>query len=539
MSKRVLIAEFAHESNTFADEPTTRADFREGREYVGDEVLAKLSGTNTSLGGVVDFVERDSTGAGTAAGDGADRSSADYEAVDLVPVVAASATPGGPVARDAYDHYTERIVAGAREHAADLDGVLLALHGAMVPEGMDDGEGPLVQRVRDAVGDLPVVVTHDLHGNVTDELLAAADVLVAYETYPHVDMAETGRRALELLLDAARGAVAPVMAVERPPVLPLGPDQNTREGPMAEVMARARTLEGRAEILKVNVFPGFHTADVPSVGFSVPVVADSDPDAAREAAREIAEMVWERREVFVRDYPGPEEAVRQAVETVADRGVAGPSAVAGGERDEGPVVLADVGDNPGGGGAGDGTTVLRALLEQGVTDAGFAILRDPEAVEACVAAGVGERVTVTLGGKTDDRHGDPIEDVDGYVAAITDGRFVNTGPMETGTENRLGRTVRLQCGADDGVAVVLTENRLQPLDAELFRHVGVQPERLDVVVVKSSNHFRADYGPLASRVIPIDSPGVAAMDLSRFGHERIRRPQYPLDEMDADAYPDW
>jgi microcystin degradation protein MlrC len=506
MSQRVLIGEFAHESNTFADDLTTRAEFRERREYVGDEVVSELAGTNTELGGVVDVADREGT--------------------DLVPTVGASATPGGPVARDAYDHYTEHVVAAAREHADELDGVLLALHGAMVPEGIDDGEGPLVGRVRDVVGDCPIVVTHDLHGNVTDELLVAADALVAYETYPHVDMADTGRRAMELLLDAVRGTVDPVMAVERPPVVAYGPKQNTREGPMTDVMARARALEDRDGLLTVNVFPGFEAADVPSMGFSVPVVADGDPDAAREAAREVAEMVWERRETFVGDYPGAEEAVAEA-------------AAKNGEADEGPVVLADAGDNPGGGGAADGTTVLRALLEQGVTDAGFAIMRDPEAVAACVGAGVGERVTVAIGGKSDDRHGDPIEDVDGYVAAITDGRFVNTGPMGTGTENRLGRTVRLQCGADDGVAVVLTENRMQPLDAEIWRHVGVQPERLAVLVVKSTNHFRADYEPMACRVIPVDSPGLAAMDPARYDHERIRRPQFPLDEMADDDYPDW
>ncbi|MFB6300738.1 MAG: MlrC C-terminal domain-containing protein, partial [Halobacteriales archaeon] len=195
--------------------------------------------------------------------------------------------------------------------------------------------------------------------------------------------------------------------------------------------------------------------------------------------------------------------------------------------------------NPGGGGAADGTTVLRAMLDQDVTNGGFAIMRDPEVVQRCVDAGVGERVTATIGGKTDDLHGEPIEDVDGYVKAITDGEYVNTGPMGTGTKNDLGRAVRFQCGHEDGVAVILTENRLQPLDAEIWRHMGIPPERLSMLVVKSTNHYRADYEPLASHVIPIDSPGLCAINPERFDFSRIRRPQFPLDDMADDAYPDW
>jgi microcystin degradation protein MlrC len=245
-------------------------------------------------------------------------------------------------------------------------------------------------------------------------------------------------------------------------------------------------------------------------------------------SRDLAERVWDRRHEFIGDYPGPEEAVERATRLVAD-----------GVTEDGPVVLADVGDNPGGGGAGDGTTVLREMLDHGLTNAGLAIMHDPAVVERCVDAGVGERVTVTLGGKTDDMHGDPIEDVDGHVKALTDGRFENTGPMGTGSENNLGRTVHLQCGADDGVSVLVTENRLQPLDAEIWRHAGIQPERLDVLAVKSMNHFRADYESMASHVIVVNSIGLASMDPRNFAFSDLRRPKFPLDEMDDDDYPDW
>lgn len=517
----VLLGGFAHETNTFATGTTGRSLFQERREYFGEEIPERMRNTNTCEGGVIDAAED--------------------EGVELRYTVSASATPSGIVAAEAYEFYTEQILEGVEKHRNELDGVVLCLHGAMVTEGKDDGEGPLVAKLRERVGpDVPIAVSLDLHGNNTDQLVEAADILVAYEEYPHTDMGDTGRRAMRFLARTMRGELDPETHLERPPVLPMGPKQNTREGPMAEVMAIAREFEQREEVVKVNVFPGFHQADVPSMGFSIPVVTDGDADTAREISRELAATVWERRHDFVGDYPEPEEAVATAKRLAAEL-----------DEDDGPVVLADVGDNPGGGGAADGTTVLRELLDQNLTNAGLAIMRDPEVVAACIDAGVGERVTVTLGGKTDDMHGEPIEDVDGYVAAITDGTFVNTGPMGTGSENHLGRTVHLECGHEegdanrtgasdeDGVSVLLTENRLQPLDAEIWRHAAIQPERLDTLVVKSMNHFRADYEPMSSEVIPINSIGLCGMDPRKYEFERINRPKFPLEGMADDAYPEW
>ncbi|NHX37954.1 MULTISPECIES: M81 family metallopeptidase [Halolamina] len=504
----VVLGGFSHETNTFAKGTTGRPLFQERREYFGDEIPEKMRGTNTCEGGVMDVAED--------------------EGVDLHYTVSASATPSGVVAADAYDFYTGKILEGVEAKSDDLDGVALCLHGAMVPEGMTDGEGPLVRKVRERVGpDVPIAVTLDLHGNISDELVEQADTLIAYEEYPHTDTGDTGRRAMRVLTRMMRDGLEPAMHIERPPVLAMGPKQNTREGPMAEVMDTAREYEERDDVVKVNVFPAFHQADVPSMNFSVPVVATNE-DAAREASRELAAHIWERREDFIGDYPEPPEAVSRAKEIVAD-----------GATEDGPVVMADVGDNPGGGGAADGTTVLREMLDQELTNAGFAIMRDPDVVEQCVEAGVGERVTVDVGGKTDDMHGDPIEGVDGYVKAITDGEFENTGPMGTGSENHLGRAVHLQCGHEDGVSVILTENRMQPLDAEIWRHVGIQPERLDTLVVKSTNHFRADYEPMSCEVIPINSIGLVSMDPRNFDFDHIPRPQFPLDEMAAEEYPDW
>jgi microcystin degradation protein MlrC len=305
---------------------------------------------------------------------------------------------------------------------------------------------------------------------------------------------------------------------------------------MADVEAAARDLEARAGVTKVNVFPGFHKADVPSMGASVVAVA-ADAERARDAARTLAEQWWNRRDAFVGDFPDPSAAVAEASDLAADRG-----------EEDGPVVLADAGDNPGGGGTGDETAVLRELVEQGVANSGFAIVHDPESVAACVDAGVGEPVSLSLGGTAEGGFTDPLR-VDARVATLTDGEFRNTGPMGTGSENHFGRTARVECtlatGDDsderpDGhVSVVVTENRRQPLDAELWRHVGVQPERFAVVAVKSNNHYRADYEPMASHVITVNSPGLAAFDPHRYDYERIARPRYPIDDVDAADYPDW
>jgi microcystin degradation protein MlrC len=507
-NETVLVGEFSHETNTFAVRETDREAFADRREDFGNPLIENLRGTNTPVGGIVDAAE--------SAG------------LDLLPTVAAAATPGGAVTADAYEAYAGEILSTARERGDDVDGVALSLHGAMVPEGRVDGEGPLLAGVREAVGpDVPVVATLDLHGNVTDRMCEAADALVAFETYPHVDTAETGRRATRLLVEMLREGRDLSTHVERPPMLPAGPLQHTRGGPIADVMATARRIEERDGVAKVNVFPGFHKADVPSMGCSVVAVGD-DPRAAERASRDVAAELWEMREAFLGSFPDPYEAVSEAIRTVESN-----------PPDAGPVVLADSGDNPGGGGTGDETAILRELIDRGVTGAGVALLHDPDAVAACVEAGVGERATVSLGGNAEGGFTAPICGVDGYVKAITDGEFRNAGPMATGTENHLGRTVLFRCGEDDGVRVILTEKRIQPLDAEIWRHAGVQPERLDVVAVKSSTHYRADYEPMASEVVTVNSPGVAAFDPNQYDYDRIARPKFPLDEMAADDYPDW
>lgn len=500
---RVLIAEVAHESNSFVHDTTGRAAFQARRELFGEEVIEELRTTNSEIAGFLSVFE-----------------AAEYH---VTPALSVTATPGGVVEQQTFERYWEHLAETIRNVGSDLDGVALVLHGAMVLEDHPDGDGRIISRVRELVGPaVPIVATLDLHTNITDRMLAGADALIAYEEYPHTDMYETGETAASILTTILEEGITTHHAIERPPLLSSGPTQNTNEPPMSDLMSLARGAEQRGEILKVNLTPGFFRSDVPEAGFAVSTVATSDR-AGTEVARELATAVWERRIDFEPDYPGPEEAVAQA------------NARANDDSMDGPIVLGDVGDNPGGGATGDETAVLSELLTQEVDNAGLVLMHDPGAVATCREAGVRSTTTLDLGGKKRDSHTDPIEGLACYVKTITDGRFTNTGPMGTGTANDTGSTVLLRCGND--VWVVVTDNRIQPLDAELWRHVGIQPERLDVIVVKSANHYRADYDRLAVEVVPVDSPGVNTMNPADYTYEHLDRPKFPLD--DGIDYPPW
>ena len=399
----------------------------------------------------------------------------------------------------------------------------------MVTEHYSDGEGELIRRVRDVVGEeVPIIVTLDLHANVSSQMATHADALIAYETYPHLDKAATGRHGMDLLVRTMDDEIEPVVRFERPPMIVFQPKAYTVEGPMVDVMHRARELEAHAGVLKTSVFPGFYHADIPEMGVTTPVVSDGDPGLAQEVSRDLAEHLWTHRDQFVEDYPKPAEAIAIAKERA--------SAL---DSNEGPIVMAEFGSNPGGGGAANGTTVLREMLEQGIENAGWAIMYDPEAVETCVAASVRERVTETIGGKSDDKHGDPIEAVDGYVKAITDGKYVNTGTTHSGkgVQNDIGTTALFQCGPDDSINVVLAERRASAFDAEIWRHIGIQPERLDIICIPSLIAFLGDYEPMSSDIILIDTPGLSAVNPAQFDYSEIPRPIYPLDDLDGTAYP--
>ncbi|AXG05382.1 hypothetical protein DU500_02445 [Haloplanus rubicundus] len=489
MSDTVLIGQIEHETNTFSALPTDVSAFADASLHYGDDVIADLEGTNTAVGGFLRV--------------------ASEENWDVVPTVAADATPGGVVTAEARETLLEAVLTGIER--TDPDGVLLALHGAMVSEGERDGDGYILDRVRDAVGDdVPVMASLDLHANISTRMATHADGLFGYDTYPHVDIGDTGETAARAMAATLRGELAPEIVVERAPLLPPLPELRTETEPMASLLAAAADDEGDG-IPDVSVFGGFSQADVDHAGFSVVGVADrSVADDVRERCRALADEAVDRRDEFDRDYTSVADAAAEAATWDGDA----------------PLLLADISDNPGGGSAQDGTGLLAALLDAGVEDAALATIYDPEAVAAAAEAGVGAELSLSLGGRSGE-NGDPL-DVTGRVRLLSDGNYRNYGPMSTGLDVSFGRTALLDV---DGIDVLVGSHRQQPYDPEAFRSQGITPERERVLVLKSTVHYRAAFEPLVGAVREVATPGLCSPDLSAFDYQHVPRPIYPLDDV--------
>ena len=410
---RIAVAGFSHESNSFSTQPTRLEDFG---ILTGGQVLARHADSYHEIAGYL-------------------AAAVDLD-LELCPILSASATPAGPVARDAFEEICGRILAGLGDLGA-VDGVLLALHGAMVAEEYPHGDAEIVRRVREQAGpEMPLVVTHDYHANVPPSLVEAADALVIYKTNPHVDQRERGCEAASILARTVRGEVKPAMALARPRLVLNICFHNTSLPPVQPLMARAVELEQREGILSCSVAGGYQYADVEFMGPSVVVVADGDPELARAEAEALSAAMWEARDQMIPDLPGPAEAVRQAMAS-----------------DEHPVTLLDVGDNIGGGSTGDSTLILEQLLAQGA-DGWVVTLWDPEAVRACAAAGIGAEVELDAGGKTDDMHGEP-QRVKGTVRTLSDGRYEERERRHGGGRRHnqgLTAVLRVPCGAGGGPA---------------------------------------------------------------------------------------
>jgi microcystin degradation protein MlrC len=485
---RLFLAMMSHETNTFSNLPTDRAQFEARNLHYGGEILEAFRDTGTCVGGMIDAAAR--------------------RGATLVPSVAAAASPAGLVTKDIYGHVKERMLRDLKA-AGKVDGVLLDLHGAMVPEGLDDGEGDLIAAVRAAVGPaVPIAVTLDFHGNLSESMVRGADLLNGYKTYPHVDMAERGVEATEQLIDIIGKRLKPTAALRKPPLLPPLGNQGTARGPMRRLYDLAAEMEKDPKVISISIFAGFPHADIPDAGFGVYVLTDDDQDLADHLADRLADTAWTHRHEFIHAALPVREAVAKAL--------AAPGK---------PIVLADMADNTGGGAAGDGTEILRELVRVGARSAVVACIWDPTAVALCAKAGAGASVTLDVGGKVDDRHGAPLR-VTGIVRTLSDGRFVHKGPMARGLPGRLGTTAVLDV---NDVKVILISYRWQTLDPEMIRFVGIDPLDHKVLVVKSTIHYRAAFEPIASEIIEVDAPGLSSSNLARFDFKRIRRPIFPLD----------
>ena len=486
---RIATGGISHETSTFAPTPTTAREFETGIGFFrGAEILARFRGANNCTGGFI-------TGA-------------DRHGFELIPLLWTFAYPGGLIPRGDYDSLKAEFLDGLKK-ALPVDGVLLDLHGAMVIEGIDDGDGDFIQAVRGIVGPkCPIVATFDLHGNHTQLRVEAADAVIGFDTYPHVDMAERGVEAADLIVRIIRGDVRPVMAMRELPLFWSAACQVTSHPPIDEAFRLVHEVERRPGILSVTLATGFPWADVPQMGASVIVVADDDVQLARKTADEIGDWVWQRRE---RWFMKP-LTVSESLES--DQHV-----------NRFPVMLADMADNTGGGAPGDSTEVLRTFVERDLQDALILYLVDPEVARQAHAAGIGAKLHVKLGGKSHPMQGAAIP-LDVEVVALSYGKFTYDGPMYAGLTGDLGTSAWLR---HRGVNVVVVSARMQPLDQAFARSLGIDCARMKVIAVKSAVHFRSGFEKIAGAIHNIDAQAIHTHAFSKLPYRRRRKPMYPLE----------
>ena len=490
---RVAIGGIIHESNTFSQDKTDFQDFSNRVVLRGTDIEPEFSTSAHEVGGFL--------------------AGAEQFGFDVVPTVVANATPAGPVTDQALDELTAELIDRLRE-AQPIDGLLLALHGAMVVESFPDGDAEVLRRLRKALGDeLPIVVTHDAHANVAPQEIELSTALVTYKEVPHIDQRERGLHAAEIMSKILAGA-KPVQAIEKPPLLYNILYHNTKREPMLPLVEEARRLErDNPKILGVSVPVGYQYADVPQMGPSVIVVTDNDPELARAEAKRLAEMMWEHRHVMKLDLPDSAEAVRRAIAS-----------------EKAPVVLVEMGDNIGGGSAGDSTFILEQLVEHGAQ--GYvSAMYDPEAVQHAVQIGIGGEFDLDVGGKADDLHGKPVR-IRGQVKLIYDGQYVERAVRHGGRrylDQGLTAVIYAQGSTDDLPNVVLLNSkRHTPFSLGQLTSAGIDPERQKILVVKAAVAFRAAYEPIAGEIIEVDTGGLTAVNPKRFNYQHARKDLFGL-----------
>ncbi len=498
MSRRVLLAAVMHEANSFARRFAPLDHFRRQGVFLGDEIPARFGPTRTEMAG---FLE-----------------AARAQGWRIETPIAVPTAPEGPVARDAYAFFRDRLAEGARR-AMPLDGVLLALHGSMVAEGEDDGDGGLAQAVRDAVGpDVPISLTLDPHSNVSDRLAGAVNAITAYRTHPHTDHKETGLRAAETLRRTMAGEISPRVHLVRGFQMRGFDSCRTTlpDGPMRRALALARQIEAEdPDVIEVSIQSGFVLADVWQVGPSVAVTANGDDPRFRRHGERMIRFAWDERENDTVPMLRVEKAMRQA------------RAVPPGP---GPVVIADFGDAPGGGAYGDATNLLRLVLEEPIPGSVFASIFDPEAVKQAQAAGIGARIRIRLGGHTAPEHGGGPVEGEYEVLRLSDGAYVHEGPYTPGLRGNFGPSALL---ARNGVRIIVSTFQRNILDQQQLKIFGIEPRETGLIALKCMDAFRAAFQPIARAVIACESGGVSSRTHGALPYHKVRRPIWPLDPPEA------
>ncbi len=482
---KLAIGGIMHESNTFSSTPT---DFNAFSRTSGEDIFSVWKDTHHEIGGFIESTEQ-------------------HDCIGI-PTLMATATPAGPVTDTALNRLTDILIQQLKA-IPDLDGLLLALHGALVVESYPDGDGEVLRRLRETIGQsLPIVVTLDHHANVSQQMVDASTALVIYKTNPHIDQRQRGIQAGDLMMRILHEDVLPTQALIKPPMILNIRYQNTSAEPMSSILKSAEELESEPNIFVANVAAGYPYADVHEIGPSFVVVTDNNQKLAQSEAERLADMLWRVRNELSLNLPDAAEAVQQAMASK-----------------EHPVVLVEMGDNIGGGSPGDSTTVLTELIRQEAS--GFVVvLCDPECVQSCIKSGVGNAVSLIVGGKTDNLHGEPIA-IQGSVRLIHDGHFIETEPRHGGQKYHNQGLTAVVAMRDS--LVVLTSKRQPPFSLQQLLSLGINPKEMRMIVVKAAIAYRAAYKPIAGKIIEVDTPGLTAVNPLHFSYKNVRRPLFPLD----------
>jgi microcystin degradation protein MlrC len=490
---RLVIAMMKHETNTFSPVPADFQRFEDWGAQFGDAAREAYEHTAMPMAAYIKLARA--------------------RGHDFVTPFAGEAMPSGKVTKDAYERMSNAILDAVRE---GCDAALLDLHGAMVAETTDDGEGTLLERIREIAPDLPIAVTCDLHCNLTQKMIDNCTALIGYKTYPHVDMYEVAEQVGEILFRHLDGEIDAKMAWGNRPVLAQTLRMGTDDEPMKSLIDMCKAAEEEPGVLAATAFGGFPLADIHDAGLSSIVITDGNADQAAEVRDRILNIGWKEREEFV--YKGEllEDAVARARTLEAPVG-------------DNPVIMLDHADNTGSGATQDTMEVIEEVLRQGLEDVAVGAVWDPQAVKQMQAAGIGNTITLELGGRTDmpsiNKKGEPLT-VTGTVKTLTDGNWIVRGPMYTGVEVRLGDTAVLDTG---NMEIVITSLHHEPWDQGIFTSVGIDPKYKKYLILKSRIHYRAGFASIERETVTCDGVGVTTSDNNQLEFVNIRRPIYPLD----------
>lgn len=487
---RIATAGFQHESNTFSVVPASLDKFIRSGVLLGEDIRHEYGTSQSTLAGFF-------------------AAAAEDPEVELVPLAFTRLTPMAAITHEAIAHIMGLILAAIRDHGP-WDAILLPQHGAAVSETFPDADGEFVRRVRELVGPgIPIGLALDMHANISPQMVENADITTVYQTNPHIDAYEQALLCARLTIRMVRGEIRPTAALRMPRLLVNILNQGTDDHPMADLLRVAAAQRVRPGVLCVSVVEGYPYADVAEMGMSFIAITDNNPALAEEIATTLADAAWSMR------------AALNTGGTPIDTALQRAHAAA-----QGPVVLFDVGDNVGGGSPADSTFLLHAARRLGVPDLLQAIC-DPEAVAACQHAGIGGRVAIEVGGKTDSGHGAPFP-IEATVTALSDGRYEETGPTHAGFRFfNDGPSAAVK--TDDGYTIVLITLPGGSMSLQQFRTLGIEPTASKIIIAKGVHSPRPAMEPIAREMIWVATPGVTTADLTTFTYHHRRVPLYPLE----------